>query len=142
MAIKKPQEYFPKLDLIALQRYALEWAALFPDIKKICLFNGFSDDDLCYVIVVYVPPFNSDKDSDLTDYYNWRDSGCMHIQNILPRCYIGNPPESFRDEWFWYDIEPDEDISKYQIESIGQIEPKESWGPMIHHPSFLLLTVF
>lgn len=57
MPATKPQEYFPKLDLVALQRYASEWAADFPVIQKICLFNGLQNDDLCYVIVIYVPPF-------------------------------------------------------------------------------------
>lgn len=35
---------------------------------------------------------------------------CAHLWDWLPQIYEGVPPEDYRDEWMWFNIEPEEDL--------------------------------
>lgn len=52
----------------------------------------------------------------MIEFYNWYDPGCMHLEDCLQRFYCDKePPEDYRSEWMWFNIEPNDGVGEYDI---------------------------
>jgi hypothetical protein len=131
LCINDPQDYYKLLDKAELKAGITDWVRDYPCIAKISLYRMRQDkvfkNDPKYVFVVVEPGFppKSDRKTEsaqnIITYYEETDADCSHIYHLMKDFYRMDKlpenklPDNYRDEWFWFSIEPGERIEDYEM---------------------------